>query len=1068
MAFVLPPLPARYHSLVLGIRREEQGLVLFIVVLTFLQGIAAVLSPAIAKALFMTQFSAEQLPYAYAAVAALLPCIGLAYLAASRRFPDRILLPATGLLCALMPALIWAAVTAGHERLGAAMAIVWTDIEWALILLLFLGVATRLLDVRQQRRLLGLVAAGDVVAGILVGYSLPLLAPTVGLRPLLLVIAVVQFCAVVMAAWALRRPAASPPEEERPTPIRKLLADPFLRKAWMPLALSWFVLYAVDTLFLAVAEQRFPTEESMGAFMGVFLGSAGVADAIASVGLYGLIVGRFGVKGGLVGGPMVTALLAIPLFFLGLLGPATLGLLLAASGLKLIDVTARENISEPVVTTLYHALPVADRGVAQAAGSTVVGPLGALLAAPILWAVLGPLDLGIPGLIILVFASGAVWTWVSLRAGNEWPAALKRALDRGAPDQADVTLAGREGLETLLDGLASADPTVVLGSARLLRGTAPALLREHLPLLLAHRDDDLRIEILRLLETRPLRSAVGPLAARLPSPISIHERALLYRALAASDPGEGGKLLEARLARATLSERGMLLDALLRHGGDAGAVVVGRQLHKLKEGVAAERRVAAVLLGISGGALPGGLLVSLLADEDRGVRREALAAVGRSGRDAPWAEAFACVDDPDLLGDIERAVHAGGGGALKALDRVWDGLSTNRRIRLLAAAAGSESTELRGFLLRRLDDPQVAREAISALRSTEPLTPDDEARLREAVDAELATVAQTTAHAAALRHQHLAVAARALREDADAALARAVAGLGLLHPGRGLDDLDHALTDPEERPLAIEVLESVLDRSDWLRLQPFLDPSEEEEPQPLGEVPVGASSWARLCLGDLGGARARAEDLNRLRAIPRLAHLRDRELAALADETRAEGGIPLSDDPSLGVLPVDALAALLLDVPALRVPLLDLLAGGSIPSSSERPRQAPRPLADAEALLALRSCPSFIGTPRSVQRSLVAAAESRELTHGQVVPRGPAGYALLVASGVLLDEEGNKVTSGALVGARAALRAEPRSTLLTSDGSSAVLVLPAGALRAARAASAPASLAFSRELLQGL
>ena len=1037
--------------------------------MTFLQGIAAVLSPAIGKALFMTQYSAEQLPLAYAAVSVLLPLIGVGYLGATRRISDRLLLPATAVLCAVVPAATWVTLLMGYDRVGAALAVVWTDAEWALIMLVFLGVATRLLDVRQQRRLLGLVAAGDVLAGMAGGFSLPLITSLVGLRPLLLVIAAVQLGTAAMAAWALRRPARTEEEaseEEPPTPLRALLRDPFLRKAWLPLALSWFVLFVVDALFLAVAEQRFPTEESLGGFMGVFLGTAGVADAIASIGLYALIVGRFGVKGGLVAGPLLTAVLALPLLVLGFFGPATVAMLLAVSGLKLGDITARENIGEPVVSTLYGALPAADRGAAQAAGGTIIGPLGALLAAPVLWAVLGPLGLGIPGLVVLVAASAAVWAFVAARAGDEWPAALSRALDRGTPEQADVTLAGGQGIDTLLDGLTSADRAVVVGSARLLRSTAPELLRSHLGPLLSHRDRGLRIDILRLLEEQPITSALPPLAARVAEEDDARARGILYRALVAAAPDEGGELLAARLGRAELSEQGRILDALVRHGGDGWAVLVGRQLHRLKEGRPAERQVAAALLGSAGGALPGGLLAELLADDDREVQRGALAAVVRSGRDVPWAEVFACVDDPELLGDVERAVQAGGGGALKALDRVWDQLAPSRRGRLLAAAVGADSPELRVFLLSRMVDPLVGRAALAALVSSAEPTEEEELRIRDFIGFSMESIDATRRHASALVHGDLDVVARALREDADEAIARVVAAYGLLHPGRGLDRLDAALLDPEGRPLAVEVLESVLSREDWLILAPYVDPEPDERtPPPAGELPAGASTWARLCLGDLAGARARSAELRTLREVPGFGHLRDRELAVLADAAADGGPIPLSDDPRLGGLDAERLVRLIVDVPPLRVPLLDLLAGTSTRVAAEETRPAGVPLEDTEALRALRSCAAFRGASRPAWRALVAAAEGRELGPGQILPKAPGGHAVLIASGTLRGDAGRAHEAGSLLELRPALRGRPRRSVYTSEGPGAVLLLPARALRILYADCGPAALAAARRLL---
>ena len=67
---------------------------------------------------------------------------------------------------------------------------VWYEVEWVLLNLEFWGLAGNLMNVRQGKRLFGLIGAGELIAGSILGLMSPGLVAVIGTPNLLLISAV--------------------------------------------------------------------------------------------------------------------------------------------------------------------------------------------------------------------------------------------------------------------------------------------------------------------------------------------------------------------------------------------------------------------------------------------------------------------------------------------------------------------------------------------------------------------------------------------------------------------------------------------------------------------------------------------------------------------------------------------------------------------------------------------------------------------------------------------------------------------------------------------------------------
>ncbi len=173
----------------LGIRPDEWPRVRWMVLHSVAFGLSKVSVITAGNTLFLDAFGAAAFPFLYMGSAVMMPPLILALGRVEKRLPfARYLAVILGSVLALTLGLRLAlAATAGRWLIVAiALAV---EIVYVLGAIEFWGLSARLFDVREAKRLTGLVGAGEVLAGAGGGRVLPSLAARMGTALLLVVTA---------------------------------------------------------------------------------------------------------------------------------------------------------------------------------------------------------------------------------------------------------------------------------------------------------------------------------------------------------------------------------------------------------------------------------------------------------------------------------------------------------------------------------------------------------------------------------------------------------------------------------------------------------------------------------------------------------------------------------------------------------------------------------------------------------------------------------------------------------------------------------------------------------------
>jgi len=722
---------------------------------SFAMGAATVFFETAASALFLARFGSSALPYVYVAAALLTTATGLVYTRVQDRVPFARLM--TGTLWFLLVSV--AALRVGLGMSGAAwltfLLLVWYRALSILTDLEYWAVAARLYDVRQAKRLFGIVGSGEVVARIAGSFAVPLIVHAFGVTSLVLLSAVALAVCLVLVSLVLRAlPAAAetPAGASAPVPrpgLRGLLRESYLRVILLLAFLGVLAKYLVDFAFLAQMRTRYADAQNLATFFALFSGFSQVASLLTRVLVSGRLLSRFGVGVGLMVLPAAHVACTMLIVASGLL-PGASGLVfwLVISN-QAIYKTLKHPIDNPSFKVLYQPLRRDQRLATQITVETLVTPLTIGLAGGLmlLFSRVVPYDPVVFSWLMLAVFGG--WEIVARGAGREYAAALVRALKRRFDDDDEpFTYDDERSLAVLHDTLRSDRPEDILFALALLEKAGAAGLEPAVIRLADHPSPDVRRAALLRLPAWQTPDALARVRAHAASDPVPAVRAVAVRAMCRGAGPEALALAVAALDDASLEVRRGALVGLLGVGHDAAR---DRLATLAASPTPSERAWAARVAGEAAHTESSAVLATLLADPSPAVRRAALAAAGRTRARALWPSVGAALGDRRLRGAAAAALLSGGADVAEVLAPCLEGGAAGpvarEAARVLGRVGGARAQDA---LRAHLDYPdQIVRlevlEALRLLRYSPAPGSGEDVHVRRQLEEELDDAAWTLA-----------------------------------------------------------------------------------------------------------------------------------------------------------------------------------------------------------------------------------------------------------------------------------------------------------------------------------
>jgi len=684
-------------------------------------------------------------------------------------------------------------------------------------------------DLREAKRLFGVIGAGAIVGGAAGGGLARALAGSVGPGVLLFLAGAMLVGAVATsrAAWAARRP--EPPSDARTSTLPRAeetwkvtLQTPLVRAIAAGSLLATVAATLLDWQVKAIAKHTFAGDpQALVAFFGSLLAYVSIISLALQLVCTGWFLRKFGVGIGraamplalLVGGILVT-----------LHGVLPWSLFAAAAGARVAEGGLRFAIDKSSSELTWLPVPGPVRERAKTFVDTVIDRFGTGVAG-VTWLVVAALGFDAPDRIHWVGLLVAGFILVRI--------ALLPQTHRAYVDALRSTLARRElDLDSLSMGLGQAElrrtmeTALATGEAGKIRFALYLLssLEGEPPNLspaLAHDDSAIRLETLAALARIGAPGQRATVAELLSDP-DPEVREAAVRLLRKTAPVGGADPIAQTLSTSDAPEKRFAAEIITMSASASPVAALSRLLE------AAEPEARRSMLRLSSAAPPDvaqALLEPLLESDDDELVELAIAAAGRAQIGALVPQMAKLLRRPRLRTKVVDALSAMHGHALEELIELLPQkdipLPARRAIIRLAGASREASLASRLVPWLGADEPDLAHAALRAV-----------VRLRTTARAEVApsTVRPLLMAEAKALHRDLLFLDRgawprarqpqdgeglleqSVREATDARVDRIFAWLKLLFPPKDIQSVDRGIRSPVRRTRAgsLELLDNLL------------------------------------------------------------------------------------------------------------------------------------------------------------------------------------------------------------------------------------------------------------------
>lgn len=498
----------------LNVNPHEKKRVLLLILKSFFLGIYISYFFSFANGAFLSEFSIGYIPYAYIVSGILGFLFSTVFVMIQKKVKIFNLL--VGAL--MFDLLLTLFFVAGFNILANTKWLIFfvfisVGPIFSLINVSFWTLATSLFDLREGKRLFGLLGSGSVISSILGYFSIPIVIQHIGDSSNLMLIGIIGLVLGILVQWIImtRLPEAkviqSGTKKKTKGPglsLKEIFNNKYFNLIFLVVIFSMIVQYFVDYNFMGIAREYTQDKTQLTAFFGVFFGLVKVVELLFRTLAAGRLMSKYG---------MILGLLLLPVLLLGFTLIALGGnlfisglefLLLLFAMIKLIDKVVRRSMEEPAVKTLYQPVDSKTKLLLQ----TSIEGKGKQLAVIIAGIILMLFNL-IPSFTIIIAAIIScllivVWMVYARKTYNEYRVILNKQLTAPIDHEEDTKLTRNGNYFSL--GMSSENQTTFGRSVAAIHKLKPDALIPYYPDLLNHSNDSIRLQTVKWLNKYPLLS----------------------------------------------------------------------------------------------------------------------------------------------------------------------------------------------------------------------------------------------------------------------------------------------------------------------------------------------------------------------------------------------------------------------------------------------------------------------------------------------------------------------------------------------------------------------------------
>jgi len=410
---------------------------------SFLSGVALIFFETTANTMFLMNFSATHLPYVYILTAFVSVIIGYLYTRVEERLDIKMLLKVTIGFVLVSIIAFFIVIQLSNHKIASMAIMVFKDVLWMFVSIEF-GILTGIIfNIRQGKRLFGILVTGEILAGIIGGLSVGFILNFIDTKSLLIISIIALFLSTILllkiiSKFENRFDQASEEigDERSNTSIKKLLSNNYYLIFFAISVLAFFVFYFIDYIFYYSVEQKFSSEKELASFFGLFFALLNIVNLFSSLFISGKMLSRFGVAFGLVVIPIIAVAGTSSLLIISL---ASLGFgFFIVVALKLLNEVSDVSILSPTFKIIYQSIPTRYRTKVLAFRETIIEPMAMGLAGLLLLGLSMLDDISIIYYLLITFA--IIWFMLSKLLKEHYVVSLKDMLSKREALDDDILL----------------------------------------------------------------------------------------------------------------------------------------------------------------------------------------------------------------------------------------------------------------------------------------------------------------------------------------------------------------------------------------------------------------------------------------------------------------------------------------------------------------------------------------------------------------------------------------------------------------------------------------------------
>jgi len=627
-----------------NIRTDEAWLVTNLFWLQFFQGVGVAIFNTVAFALFLERFDVLELPKVYLFAALLLWIAGFIYSKVEHALSIKKLVP---LIITFVAVSIFVLRFQYSDHNGPKFLFLmfsWYYVIYLLTNLEFWGLAALQFDIRQSKRLFGMIGAGDIPAK-LIGYSaVPVLLKFFTSENMLVISGLSILCSLVfylrlrnagkMDVHVTHEHANAHTNDHATESIRDIVKSFFGNRMIAFVALLSFIVVTCVTIisfsFYSEVKHEAHSDEQLAGFIAMFYAGGRVFAIFIRLILTGRLTNILGTKGSLLISPVILFLFLISIIALPFFTHDHHVVLYFFGLMAIITEVLKTSLQDPVFLSLMQPLSSHLRLKGHTIVKGVMDPFALAFSGFMLFSLIklsGKVDLFL--LSYLLFTLLIVWVIMIFVVDREYVRTLVTALNKRYSVGNEIDLSDDKTKLVLLEKISAGERGEAIYILNLIEKQYTEDKEELVLKAIDHPKEEVRLEAIKLAERKKITAALPKIERIISQRTDTELLPEAVKALCMLQPEELENIdafvedKDARLMKSAIV-------GLMTSGGISAMVTAGQRLLQLiSSDRVEERKMAAEIIGELGVQSFYKPLFNLLQDENDEVVK---AAIGASGK----------------------------------------------------------------------------------------------------------------------------------------------------------------------------------------------------------------------------------------------------------------------------------------------------------------------------------------------------------------------------------------------------------------------------------------------------